>query len=158
MNNYDKNKYVSRQKVLETLNIHYNTLYNMTTSKDIEYITLGRKNLYNLNDYIIKNKTADNIKTLKITKRKICYCRVSSNKQKDDLKRQILYMKKKYPSHEIIKDIGSGLNYKRKGLQELLEAGIRGEVEEVMIAYKDRNFFLSHSVTMTIFLVKPYVL
>ena len=137
MNINDKNKYVSRQKVLETLNIHYNTLYNMTKKKDIEYITIGRKNLYNLNDYIMKHKTEDK-KKVNIIKRKICYCRVSSNKQKDDLKRQITYMKNKYPNHEIIKDIGSGLNYNRKGLQELLEAGIRGEVEEVIIAYKDR--------------------
>jgi len=137
MNINEKNKYISRQKVLDTLNIHYNTLYNMTKKKEIEYITMGRKNLYNLNDYIMKNKIEDK-KKINVIKRKICYCRVSSNKQKDDLKRQITCMKNKYPNHKIIKDIGSGLNYNRKGLQELLEAGIRGEIEEVIIAYKDR--------------------
>ena len=64
----DKNKYVSRQKVLETLNIHYNTLYNMTKKKEIEYITMGRKNLYNLDDYIMKHKTYDN-KKISVKKR-----------------------------------------------------------------------------------------
>jgi len=47
-------------------------------------------------------------------------------------------MKTKYPNHEIIKDIGSGLNYKRKGLLEIIESGIKGEIEEVVVAYKDR--------------------
>ena len=42
---------------------------------------------------------------------------MSSNKQKEDLERQIKYMKEKFPTHIIIKDIGSGLNYKRKGLE-----------------------------------------
>ena len=48
-------------------------------------------------------------------KKKICYARVSSEKQKEDLERQTAFLRKKYPSHEIISDIGSGLNWKRKG-------------------------------------------
>ena len=63
---------------------------------------------------------------------------MSSNKQKEDLQRQIEYMKSKYPTHEIIKDIGSGINYKRKGLLEIIDMGIKGEIEEVIVAYKDR--------------------
>ena len=47
-------------------------------------------------------------------------------------------MKQRYPEHEIIADIGSGLNYKRKGLQTILDRAISGDVEEVVIAYKDR--------------------
>ena len=38
----------------------------------------------------------------------------------------------------IIQDIGSGLNYKRKGLQELMEKAINGEIDELVITYKDR--------------------
>jgi len=60
------------------------------------------------------------------TKRKIIgHCRVSSNKQKDDLVRQIddvsTYMTAKGYSFEIIKDIGSGINYNKKGLNKLIE-------------------------------------
>ena len=40
-------------------------------------------------------------------KQKICYCRVSSNSQKNDLQRQIEYMQSKFPQHTIIQDIGS---------------------------------------------------
>jgi len=47
-------------------------------------------------------------------------------------------MQEKFPTYEIIKDIGSGLNYKRKGLQLIIEKAINGEVEELIIAYKDR--------------------
>jgi len=47
-------------------------------------------------------------------------------------------MKEKFPTHIIISDIGSGLNYKRKGLQEIMKKAINGETEELVIAYKDR--------------------
>ena len=57
----------------------------------------------------------------------IGYCRVSSNKQKDDLERQIENMKLYFTAQgkpfEIISDIGSGINYKKKGLKELIDGG-----------------------------------
>lgn len=66
------------------------------------------------------------------------YCRVSSNKQKDDLERQIASVQERYPSHKVYTDIASGLNYKRKGLQRLLGHVQSGLVKEVVVAYKDR--------------------
>lgn len=72
----------------------------------------------------------------------IGYCRVSSNKQKDDLERQIDNMKKYLDSldktYEIITDIGSGINYKKKGLRELLKKINNKEVDKIIILYKDR--------------------
>lgn len=72
----------------------------------------------------------------------IGYCRVSSNKQKDDLERQIenmkIYLNAKGRSYEIISDIGSGINYKKKGLKELIKRIAQNEVEKVVIFYKDR--------------------
>ena len=53
----------------------------------------------------IKNKNS-----IVVSKKKICYCRVSSKKQMDDIGRQKDYLKSKYPNHEIISDIGSGIN------------------------------------------------
>ncbi|TRU67969.1 MAG: hypothetical protein EWV55_01510 [Microcystis viridis Mv_BB_P_19951000_S69] len=49
----------------------------------------------------------------------VCYCRVSSIKQRDDLERQVSFMRGFYPEAEIIKDIGSGLNFQRKGLRAI---------------------------------------
>lgn len=68
----------------------------------------------------------------------ICYCRVSSAKQRDDLNRQVEYMREQYPNAEIIKEIGSGINFKRKGLCRILERAMRGDVITLVVAYRDR--------------------
>ena len=69
---------------------------------------------------------------------RICYCRVSSKHQADDLTRQIEFMQNKYPNYEIIKDIGSGINFQRPGLLRIINRAIEGNVKEVVVAYKDR--------------------
>lgn len=78
----------------------------------------------------------------KIVKKTIGYCRVSSNKQKDDLNRQIenvkTYMYAKGYSFEIVTDIGSGINYNKKGLNTLIDMITNGEVERIVVLYKDR--------------------
>jgi len=78
-------------------------------------------------------------KTKKIT---IGYCRVSSAKQKDDLERQVQntkdYMIARGYSFDVITDIGSGINYKKKGLKKLLDLVSTGTVERVVVLYKDR--------------------
>lgn len=72
----------------------------------------------------------------------IGYCRVSSNKQKDDLEKQIenmkLYLNAQGKPYEIISDIGSGINYKKKGLQDLIKRISQNQVEKVVVMYKDR--------------------
>jgi len=75
-------------------------------------------------------------------KKTIGYCRVSSRKQKDDLERQIenirTYMIAKGYSFEIITDIGSGINYNKKGLNQIIDMVTSGEVEKIVILHKDR--------------------
>ena len=66
-------------------------------------------------------------------RRKIIYARVSSSKQKTDLDRQCQTLQELYPEHELIKDIGSGVNYKRKGFISILEAVHNRNVEEVVV-------------------------
>ena len=72
----------------------------------------------------------------------IGYCRVSSHKQKDDLERQIenmrMYLISQGKSFEIISDIGSGINYKKKGLRQLLKLITQNKVDKVVVLYKDR--------------------
>jgi putative resolvase len=76
------------------------------------------------------------------TKKVIGYCRVSSNKQKDDLVRQVenvkTYMIAKGYSFDVITDIGSGINYNKKGLNQLIDMITNSEVEKIVILYKDR--------------------
>ena len=71
-------------------------------------------------------------------KKKIVYCRVSSSKQKDDLERQTSSLGLLYPEHQFITDIGSGINWKRKGLQTILERALQGDIDEVVVAHRDR--------------------
>jgi predicted site-specific integrase-resolvase len=75
-------------------------------------------------------------------KKVIGYCRVSSNKQKDDLERQTENMEKYLSSldseYEIITDIGSGINYTKKGLRALLKKINNQEISKIVVFYKDR--------------------
>lgn len=72
----------------------------------------------------------------------IGYCRVSSSDQREDLARQIKtvsdYCAAKGYQFKIIEDLGSGLNYNKKGLKELIELICHKEVERVVINYQDR--------------------
>jgi excisionase family DNA binding protein len=69
------------------------------------------------------------------------YTRVSSKKQLDDLSRQIKYIQQRnpeYSSYISISDIASGINFKRKGLQTILDSCIQGVIGEVIVAHRDR--------------------
>lgn len=68
----------------------------------------------------------------------VCYCRVSSHKQRDDLERQANRLSSIHPQAEVIKDIGSGLNFKRRGLLALLGRLVCGEKLKVVVAHRDR--------------------
>lgn len=71
-------------------------------------------------------------------KEKIAYCRVSSKKQLDDLERQKDFFRREYPNHTLVTDVGSGINWKRKGLQALLERSMSGDISEIVVAHRDR--------------------
>ncbi|ADX86347.1 IS607 family transposase [Saccharolobus islandicus] len=75
-----------------------------------------------------------------VRKRKvILYARVSSNTQKDDLVNQVKYLQEQVKDYDqVITDVGSGLNMKRKGFLKLLRMILNNEVSKVVIAYPDR--------------------
>lgn len=98
--------------------------------------TPGGQRRYDIQS-IIGNSASASIES-NATREQVCYCRVSSQGQKEDLHRQVQYMQERFPSHKIITDIGSGINFKRKGLRTLLELAHSGTISEVVVAYKDR--------------------
>jgi len=77
-----------------------------------------------------------------LERKTVGYCRVSSSKQKDDLVRQVenmsTYLMAQGKPFEIIQDIGSGINYKKKGLKQLIKQVTQGEVDKIVVLYKDR--------------------
>lgn len=72
----------------------------------------------------------------------VAYCRVSTKSQKDDLEKQVenvkSYMYAKGYSFEVITDVGSGINYNNKGLQQLISLIDSNQVTTVVILYEDR--------------------
>lgn len=68
----------------------------------------------------------------------VLYCRVSSKKQQNDLDRQRELLSKAFPDAKITEDIGSGLNYKRPGLSNLVKRVCRDEITQIVVTYKDR--------------------
>jgi putative resolvase len=75
-------------------------------------------------------------------KRTVAYARVSSHDQKEDLKRQVLVLESFCARHgwkfEILQDLGSGLNYSKKGLRRLIKEICSGQVERLIVVHKDR--------------------
>ena len=112
--------------------------------------TIGGHRKYNVKKYISENKkeseplnkqkSKSNIDVVIDKKEKIniCYIRVSTVGQKSDLEHQRSYMKKKYEKYEIIEDIGSGINFNRKGLRKIIKLAIEGKINKLVVAYKDR--------------------
>jgi predicted site-specific integrase-resolvase len=134
----DENIYMGGTRASKVLGVHYRTLYNWDKEGKIEVIRSdGGKRFYNVKKYI-DEKVNIHTEEKKNNKISVCYCRVSSEHQKEDLERQVNYMKEKYPDYTIIKDIGSGINFNRRGLNRLIDLGIENRLNSVVIAYRDR--------------------
>lgn len=72
----------------------------------------------------------------------IAYARVSSHDQKADLERQVqmleMFCSANGWSFEILSDLGSGMNYHKRGLRNLLEKIVAGDVDRLVLTHKDR--------------------
>lgn len=81
-------------------------------------------------------------RTLEVHRQTIAYARVSSHDQKTDLERQKqvleMYCAGQGWTFEVVSDLGSGMNYHKKGLKYLLHAILDGKVGRLVIAHKDR--------------------
>jgi predicted site-specific integrase-resolvase len=143
----ENTKYLGGKDASKKLGVHQRTLYQWEEKGFIETIrTPGGKRLYNVDKYLenrIKDKNQnvpDNLDDLdnKEGKLNIAYVRVSSVGQKNDLERQKQEMIMKYPNHILIEDIGSGINFNRRGIRKIIKLAIAGKINEVVVAYKDR--------------------
>lgn len=128
-------KYESSRKAAQILGVHPNTLRRMANDGDIETIRISGQRKYNVESYLGSIESVV-----------VCYCRVSSYKQKDNLARQVYFMQQRYPDAEIIKDIGSGINFKRKGLNAILERAMRGTNITLVVANRDRLARFGHEL------------
>ena len=126
-------KYVKPKEASRIIGVNIDTLRRMASRNEIKHIRTdtGR--------YLFDISSFTNRSNHEVCERKtICYARVSSRGQKSDLQNQISLLESKYPGTEIISDYGSGLNFHRKGLQQILDLAYKGELKEVVVTYKDR--------------------
>lgn len=134
----NKTAFVTPRVAKQILNVNENTLRRWADQGIIHSIRTPKgTRLYNVQQYVQQNETGHK-ETPENEPISVCYCRVSSSGQKDDLQRQISYMREKYPEHTIIQDIASGLNFKRKGLRTLLELAMSKKLKQVVVSYRDR--------------------
>ena len=100
--------------------------------------TKGGQRRYNVQ----KLHTKSNSLISETSKTTIAYARVSSHDQKPDLTRQCslleLYCIQRGWQFEIISDLGSGMNYHKKGLKKLLHSILTGTIERLVLTHKDR--------------------
>lgn len=78
-----------------------------------------------------------------ISKINVIYARVSSSSQKQDLSNQLDFLRNYTINHgipigNIYSDIGSGLNYKRKNWNNLLDDCFTGKIDTIYVSHKDR--------------------
>ncbi|MDD3001526.1 MAG: IS607 family transposase [Candidatus Riflebacteria bacterium] len=140
-------------KACEKLGIHPNTLRRWAKEGKISCVRQkGGNRLYDVESFLNREEKCDRAKFI--------YTRVSSRNQQDDLSNQIRYLRERYPHHKLIEDIGSGLNFKRKGFLNLLDRIMSRDVEEVVVAHRDRLcrfgfelvewFFTKHNVKLMV--------
>lgn len=126
--------YINPAQIKKQFSITSNTLRTWTNQGKIRSIRPnGTRRIYNATDIQTFFGIQQPINTTIV-----CYARVSSQHQKEDLDRQVKFLQSEYPNTRVFKDIGSGLNWKRPGFTALLEAVHKGDVGTVVVTYKDR--------------------
>lgn len=122
--------YYPSRKAAEILGLHPNTLRKYADNGTIHTIrTPSGQRRYDIDGFLGRRDGFSEA---------IGYCRVSGHKQKDDLARQRAYLEERRPDARIVSDVGSGLNFKRKGLNAILDRAMRGDRIEVVVAHRDR--------------------
>ena len=132
----NKENYLRPEEVSKLLKVTVRTLLNWDYKGELKSVrTKGGHRRYLESDVFTRLPAEDQLKKIK---RNICYCRVSTLGQREDLERQAQFFSTQYPQHEIIKDIGSGINFKRKGFNSILDSAVQGDIGEVVVTHKDR--------------------
>ena len=87
-------------------------------------------------------------------RRTVAYARVSSHDHKNDLERQKqvleLYCARQGWTFAVVADLGSGMNYRQKGLKRLLNGVMEGRIGRLVITHKDRLLRLGAELVFAI--------
>lgn len=132
-------KYVTIHVAAEALGVSTSTLRRWEASgRLVPERTGGNQRRYDLSKIRPEMFRAEQ----KEQRKTVAYARVSSHDQKDDLERQKqvleLYCATQGWTFEVIADLGSGMNYQKRGLKRLLDDILEDRVGRLVITHKDR--------------------
>ena len=129
---------VNISKAAKELGVHQETLrrWELAGKIQVERTPRGhrRYDLVKLRGFVTD--------ALPSTRSTLCYARVSSHDQKEDLVRQTAVLESfcaaRGWTYEVLQDLGSGLNYQKKGLKKLIKMICSGTVGRLILTHKDR--------------------
>jgi len=131
-------KFVPARVIQKRYAIHERTLRNWADGGKLRHVRYHGDEGRRLYDYAHVRELLGDVEPTAAPEQCIVYARVSSAHQKEDLDRQCADLKQAFPTHELVCDIGSGLNFNRKGFKAILERSLSGMVKEVVVMHKDR--------------------
>ena len=129
------NRFVKIGEAAKLLGVSVQALRNWEMEEKImpSHRTPGGQRMYDLAELLGVND---------LTSPTIGYARVSRSDQKEDLERQHAVLEafcnKNGWQTEIIRDLGSGMNYNKKGFLRLLELLVQGQMSRLVLTHKDR--------------------
>jgi len=132
-------QFYSTNEILEMFSIHRQTLFQWRKKGLISYQIIGKRK------FIYKKEDVE--KLLGITnnqkKKNVIYCRVSNQKQENDLIKQKQILSDYCNSNGFIIDtiyseIASGMNENRSEFNKMISSVLNNEISNIFITYKDR--------------------
>jgi predicted site-specific integrase-resolvase len=157
-------KFVKPKKAEEVFGVHRRTLKRWAEEGLIKFLRPGGtgQTLYDVSTATNESHKATLTDTAveQPDRTDAIYARVSTRKQAPDLERQLATLRLAHPNATVFSDVASGLNFKRKGLRDLLKLVFQGRVRHVHVAHKDRlcrfafdlieYVFAQHGATITV--------
>lgn len=119
----------------------YRKLYRISSQQLYQLVKRGKVNTRKISDRKYLYEADDEL--VKRHDKTIIYARVSTMKQKEELERQIRFLREYcvsngYVVSEVYSDIGSGMNESRKQFSRMMEEVKEGQVGRIVISDRDR--------------------
>ena len=130
-------KYLSAAQIRETYPLSSSTLRNWANTNKVNCVRIesNGKRFYDIADV---KRALGIASAVDKAQKSYCYARVSSSHQKTSLDRQISDLTLAYPTFLVASDIGSGINWQRKGFQTILECALQRNLSQVVVTNRDR--------------------
>jgi len=130
------NRFIKIGEAAKILGVSIQTLRRW---EEMGYLVPDRKSKGKTRYYDLDLLTGKKISENDLT---IAYARVSSHDQKEDLKRQAealaAYCMRQGWNFQVIQDLGSGMNYQKKGLKSLISLILEQKMSRLVLTHKDR--------------------